>query len=81
MKIVIRGKGDADLNLSLPTALALNGFAAGKIAAAARRRGYALTAAQAKLLMNGVKEYRRTHPEWVLVEVHSANGDEVLIRL
>lgn len=81
MKLIIRSHGNTDLNLTLPTGLALNGFAAGKIAAAARKHHYELTTAQAKLLIRGVKEYRRTHPEWVLVEIHSANGDEVFLQL
>lgn len=36
---------------------------------------------QARILMNELKKYRRTHPDWGLAEVQSGDGEYVLVKL
>ena len=79
MKIIVHGKEMA--NLSLPSGLVLNPFSASALPMLLRKYGIAISGKQARALVKALNIYRRSHPEWVLVEVHSAQGEEVLIKV
>ncbi len=82
MKILVKEQGNTKVNLHLPTGLLLNRFTALFAPMTMKEQdGPKLTAAQAWQLMKTLKEYKASHPEWVLVEVQTANGDHVEICL
>lgn len=84
MKIKVK---DADTNIKIifPTCLVLNRLAA--LAAPKifnrklKQHGMELTSAQAVKLIKTLKRFRRRHKNWKLVEVNSADGEHIEIRL
>lgn len=82
MKIIVQEQGNTKVNLHLPTGLLLNRFTACLAPRFMKEKNdLTITAGQAYRIMKALKDYRDAHPEWVLVEVHSANGDHVVIQL
>ena len=65
------------LRLSIPTWLFLNRFSAFVISRGDRE----ITYKQAWTLFRAIKDFRRRNGTWKLVEVQSANGDEVEITI
>ena len=80
MRIKIRSR-EGNLNLPIPTGLLLNNLTAALLPKAFSEMGLRLSKQQAKNLISTLNHFRKTHKGWVLVEVHSADGDEVLIKL
>lgn len=84
MKIKVK---DADTNIKIifPTCLLLNrltAFAAPKIFnKKLKQHGMELTSAQAIKFVKTVNRFRRRHKNWKLVEVNSADGEHIEIRL
>ena len=81
MEIVVKNSDGPNIFLPIPTGLVLNRFAAGLAAGYLRKYGLAVTKEQTAAFLAALHQYRRSHPEWVLVEVESADGDYVKIRL
>lgn len=81
MKIVVMEHGHRDFCLSIPTSFILNRFGAYIAAKAAQKNGSSLTYAQACAFITALKDFKRTHEGWKLVEVESANGSYVEITL
>lgn len=79
MKIIL--KGDRKLTLGLPSGLVLNCLSASLLPLYLRKYDVHITGAQARKFVRELNRYRRTHPEWSLVEVLSSTGDGVRIRL
>lgn len=79
MKIVVHAPGNANINLRLPSGLVLNPVSALFLPKYMRQNGLEIDRKQARLLVKAIRHYRRSHPDWVLVEVDSANGDHILI--
>ena len=73
MIIIIKGK--RKLTLSLPSGLALNPLTASILPMYLRKYDVRITGAQARKFVRELNRYRRTHPEWSLVEVLSSTGD------
>ena len=67
--------------MPIPTGLLLNNLTAALLPKVFSEMGLGLTNRQAKNLITAANRFRKTHKEWVLVEVHSADGDEILIKL
>ena len=81
MKIQITSS-NSNLNLPIPSCILLNRMAAASLIRKANRKyGCAVDPRLAGKLLNTLKVYRSNHPEWVLVEVQSANGETVRITL
>lgn len=80
MKIRIRSE-DANFSLPVPTGLVLNPITAGVLAKLSREYSVSVTGGQILRLFSAIKQFRRRHKDFVLVEVHSADGEEVLIKL
>ena len=84
MKIKVK---DADKNIKIifPTCLVLNRLAA--LAAPKflnkklKRHGIEITSAQSVKFVKTVNRFRRRHKNWKLVEVNSADGEHIEIRL
>lgn len=80
MNIKIRSR-EGNFHLPIPTGLLLNRVTASVLPRAFSEMGLKLSQQQARNLISALKHFRKTHKDWVLVEVHSADGDEVLIKL
>ncbi len=73
MEVYVNGKR----RLNLPSALVFNRLTGWLLG----RWGLKLTWRQWRTLARAVRTCRRTHPDWVLVEVEEADGDHITIRL
>ena len=80
MKIIVK-EPDHHIRLRIPTGLVFNRFTAAAISKEAGKYGVKIRPHQARILMNELKKYRRTHPDWVLAEVQSGDGEYVLVKL
>ena len=80
MRIITKGD-DYHVRLRIPTGLVFNRFTAAAISKEAGKYGVKLSPQQARILIKTLKKYRRTHPDWVLAEVRSADGGYVLVKL
>ena len=80
MRIIARGE-DHHVRLRIPTGLVFNRFTAAAISKEASKYGVKLSPHQARALIKTLKKYRRTHPDWVLAEVHGADGEYVFVKL
>lgn len=81
MKIVVKSKDGPNLWLPIPTGLVLNRFAAGVVRDFMKEFGLAITKEQAIRFIKELKRYRRMHPQWVLVEAQSSDGEYIRIKL
>ncbi len=81
MKIVVRSSQGPNLWIPFPSALVFNRFSAGYLVKMMDGKGVRLSKAQARYLIKALNRYRRKHRNWVLVEVQSADGDYVEIKL
>lgn len=81
MRIKVTDGGSFRLNLPLLSGLVLNPVTASFLPRMMEKNGVHLTAKQARMLVKGINSYRKAHPEWVLVEVTSASGEEVMVKL
>lgn len=82
MKVWIRS-GKTRLLLLLPTGLVLNRLTA-KIAVTAVRNRYpslAFGTEDVQKLLDAIKDHKRRHPHWVLVDVTTADGERVYVHL
>ena len=80
MKIIVK-EDSHNISLCLPTGLMLNPCVAGIACREAKKHGAQLSRRQMNRLFNVLKDYRNTHPDWVLVEVRRANGGYVQVKL
>jgi len=64
-----------------PTGLIVNRFTAGIIRKRLKKEGVRLTRKQTLQFIKGLKQYKKEHTDWNLVEVNSQNGDTVTIRI
>lgn len=80
MKIQVRSP-ETNLNIVLPTGLVLNGLTARILPKVLAQNGIQLRSEDAVRFVKALNQYRRSHPEWVLVDVDSASGEKVYIKL
>ncbi len=81
MRIRISGS-DGKLNLCVPTGLVLNRLTLGPVLTALNRKyNLPVKREQAGEFARALRQYRREHPEWVLVDVESADGERVYIKV
>lgn len=81
MRIKVKDGETFRLNLPLPTGLVLNRLTAGFACKAMEENGVQITYRQMVKLICAIKAYKRSHPDWVLVEVRSAGGEEVSVQI
>lgn len=81
MIVRVRSKDGPNLTIPLPTGLLCNRLTAGIAAKAMAQNGVNATPAQMVRFFQTVRRYKRKHPDWVLVEVQSADGDYVYVKL
>ena len=81
MLIRIKSKDGPNLFIPFPLGLVCNRFTAGIAARAAALGGVAATPEQMARFFRIARQCKRRHPDWVMVEVQSADGDQVYIKL
>ena len=81
MKISIKRENELNLQLPVASGLVLNRLTAGYIQEGLKKSGINVTREQTIVFIKALKAYRRQHPEWVLLEIHSSGGYDVEIRL
>ena len=80
MRITVQSD-DVNLRIPIPTGLVLNDLTAGLAPKLMAQNGVTITTKQARKFIRAMKKYKRRHRDWVLVEVQSADGDYVEIKL
>ena len=80
MKIVVK-ESNHNIRLRFPTGLILNGCTSAALCRAAGKHGVGITHGQMRTLIKALHRYRRSHPDWVLVEVSSTKGGYVQVKL
>ena len=81
MKIVVKSNEGPNIWLPIPSGLVLNRFVAGFAPKYQKGYGLYITKEQAILFVKALNQYRRKHPEWVLAEVQSLDGEYVKVKL
>lgn len=81
MKITVQKQEKELFRLTLPTVLLLNHISAAAFQIKLKKMGINTNVMRMYGLLNIVKEYRRDHPKWVIVEARTAGGEFVKIEL
>ena len=81
MKIVVTTNEGPNIRLPIPSGLVLNRFVAGFAPKYLKEYGIDITKEQAVLFVMALNQYRRKHPEWVLVEAECSSGEYVKVKL
>lgn len=79
MRVIVNEEDGKGVDLSLPSGLVLNPVSAIVLEKICRKHGVELPRKQLAEFMKAVKEYKKTHPEWKLIEVDEADGEHVEI--
>ena len=81
MLIKVRSTDGPNLTIPLPTGLFCNWLTAGIAAKTMAQNGWNATPEQMARLFQAARQYKRKHPDWVMVEVQSSDGDYVYVKL
>jgi hypothetical protein len=81
MIVKVRAKDGPNLTIPIPTGLLCSRLTAGFAAKMMEQNGMTITPEQMVRFFRAVRRYKRKHPDWVLTEVHSADGDYVYVKL
>lgn len=81
MRIKIKLKGKLPLFLPVPNFLVLNHFASDRLPALLKENGITATPEQTKAWVRLAKECRKRLGSWTLVEVHTADGEDIIIKM
>ena len=66
---------------AFPTILLFNRMAAGIVRRRLKKEGIVLNRKQTLLLIKKIRQYKKNHSEWNIVEVEAKNGDLIKIRI
>ena len=81
MRVIVKNNEGLNLRLPIPSGLILNRFIAGVVQKYLKEYGLNVSKAQAAAFIKELNRYRRRHPEWVLVEAETADGDYGKVKL
>jgi len=81
MRVLVKEENGHKFNIRIPTALALNRVTAGIATKVCRKNGVEITKMQVYSLIKAIKDYKKYHPDWKLLEIEEADGDYVEIVL
>jgi len=81
MLIKVRSQDGPNLTIPIPTGLFCNRLTAGFAAKAMAQNGWNATPEQMVRFFQAARQYKRKHPDWVMVEVQSSEGDYVYVKL
>ena len=79
MRIIVDTSSNKNIHICLPTGLILNRLTALIASKAAKKNGASLSFDQAYGFISALKDFKRMHGSWTLVEVESEGGDHVEI--
>lgn len=79
MYITVKERRGKNKGLYLPNGLVLNRLSARIISARWKDKNGNLSGKQLHVLFRAIKAYKKTHPDWKIVEVNSQNGETVEI--
>lgn len=77
MKITV----NARTVFAFPTILLVNRMAVGIIRRRLKKEGIVLNRKQTLLFIRKIKQYKKNHSEWNLIEVEAKNGDLIKVRI
>ena len=80
MIVKVRATDGPNLTIPIPTRLFCNRLTAGFAATTMAQNGITATPRQMMTLFRTIRRYKRKHPDWVMVEVQSSNGDYVYVK-
>lgn len=85
MRVYVNDNDGTNINIRIPTGLLLNRVTALVLSKVIEHlpgtESITLSKAQIYFLIKTLKKFKKSHPGWKLVEVHSAEGDVVEITL
>ena len=81
MIVKVRAKDGPNLTIPIPTSLLCNRLTAGFSAKMMAQNGVNATPEQMIRFFRTARQYKRKHPDWVMVEVESSTGDYVFVKL
>ena len=81
MIVKVRAKDGPNLTIPIPTSLLCNRLTAGFSAKMMEQNGVHATPEQMVRFFRTARQYKRKHPDWVMVEVKSSEGDYVYVKL
>ena len=81
MIVKIQSTDGPNLFIPIPVGLFCNRLTAGIAARVMAQNGWSATPAQMAKLFRCLRQTKRRHPDLVLVEVESAEGDRVYVKL
>ena len=81
MIVKIRSTEGPNFFIPIPIWLFCNRLTAGIAAKSLAQNGTNLTPEQVMKLFRTIRECKKRHPNWVLTEVRSAEGDEIYMKL
>ena len=81
MIVKVRAEDGPNLTIPIPTSLLCNRLTAGFSAKMMAQNGVNATPEQMVRLFRAARQYKRKHPDWVMVEVESSTGDYVYVKL
>ena len=79
MKLIIQGGSGEKHNINLPTGMVLNRVSAGIVCGILKKYDVKIQKKQLLELMKVAKNYKKSHPEWILLEVDDAGGEHIEI--
>ena len=80
MIVKIRCQQGPRLLIPIPIGLFCNRLTVGIAAKAMEQNGITATPAQMMKLFRTIRRCKRKHPDWVMVEVQSSNGDYIYVK-
>ena len=80
MKITVKAD-EHNFSLRIPNALVLNRMTGSLVCSRLEKNEITLTTQQLRTLLKALRIYRKTHKDWVFVEVTGSNGEYVQIKL
>ena len=81
MIVKVRAKDGPNLTIPIPTGLLCRRLTAGFSAKMMEQNGVHATPEQMVRFFRTARQYKRKHPDWVMVEVESSTGDYVYVKL
>ena len=81
MIVKVRAQDGPNLTIPIPTSLLCSRLTAGFSAKMMEQNGVNATPEQMVRFFRTARQYKRKHPDWVMVEVESSTGDYVYVKL
>ena len=81
MKITVKDGKNFNIYLCFPTRIALNRFTALFLSPVLKKQHLHITTEQILTFSKALRKYKRKHPDWKLVEVSTAKGEYIKIKM